>query len=304
MALTIGADPEVFLVKDGRVTSAYGIVPGTKEKPFPIGNGAVQVDGIAAEFNIAPAETAEEFVHNVNDMMGELRKMIPKDHEISIESVVSLDKHMMATLKPEEFALGCDPDFNAYTMDIQQDGGMRNAFTPMRTGGGHVHVGWTKDQDIYENIHFLSCVDVVRQMDALVGVPSVLLDTKSIRSEMYGQTGTFRPKPYGVEYRVLSNFWLKKPEYTEFVFSQTKKAFDLLVDKGENFYRKYGIALPNIVSYWDIKSAIDIIRNDSKFIDKKDKELFKDRLDYLLVKEVYNSDPVYWTTTDATFIGQ
>ena len=51
----VGADPEIFLGDaDGGLVSAYGLIKGDKEHPFPVTNGAVQVDGMAAEFNIDP----------------------------------------------------------------------------------------------------------------------------------------------------------------------------------------------------------------------------------------------------------
>ena len=62
MQLLLGADPEAFVVlKDGGIpVSAHGLLPGTKDKPFPVEKGAVQVDGMAAEFNIEPAATEDE----------------------------------------------------------------------------------------------------------------------------------------------------------------------------------------------------------------------------------------------------
>ena len=41
---------------------------------------------------------------------------------------------------------------------------------------------------------------------------------------MYGAAGAFRPKPYGVEYRVLSNAWLLTEDRMRFVYKQTVKA--------------------------------------------------------------------------------
>ena len=43
----IGADPELFLKKNGKFHSAYGTIPGTKRKPYPVPGGAVQIDGMA-----------------------------------------------------------------------------------------------------------------------------------------------------------------------------------------------------------------------------------------------------------------
>jgi hypothetical protein len=51
-------------------------------------------------------------------------------------------------------------------------------------------------------------------LDAFVGLPSVAWDQQQGRREHYGLAGLYRKKTYGddiggVEYRTLSNFWLK-----------------------------------------------------------------------------------------------
>jgi len=40
------------------------------------------------------------------------------------------------------------------------------------------------------------------------------------------RAGACRPKEYGVEYRVLSNFWLRTDEFIEWVYNQTQRAVD------------------------------------------------------------------------------
>ena len=50
--ITVGADPELFVKKGRSFQSAYGMIPGTKQKPKKVIKGAVQVDGMALEFNI------------------------------------------------------------------------------------------------------------------------------------------------------------------------------------------------------------------------------------------------------------
>jgi len=67
--------------------------------------------------------------------------------------------------------------------------------------------------------------------DAYMGVPSVLVDDDTRRAELYGKAGAFRPTSYGAEYRVLSNWWLKSPNWVRWVYDSGKAAFDKLVSE-------------------------------------------------------------------------
>ncbi len=43
-------------------------------------------------------------------------------------------------------------------------------------------------------------------------MPAIILDKDKVRTRNYGKPGNFRPKPYGMEYRTLSNFWINDPQ--------------------------------------------------------------------------------------------
>src|SRR5690554_4628554 len=86
MKIKVGSDPELF-VKDqasNKYVSAHGLVQGTKQVPQAVDNGAVQVDGMALEFNTNPIEVdiehpedgCESFVSTVNMVQGTLGQMI------------------------------------------------------------------------------------------------------------------------------------------------------------------------------------------------------------------------------------
>ena len=150
MVFLVGADPEVFVEKDGELASAYGLIPGTKDKPFPVNNGAVQVDGMALEFNINPASSRLAFAGNIASVKKKLKEMVPT-YKIKIVSSVHFPESLMNTQPEEAKTLGCDPDYNAWTEELNET---PNAATNMRTAAGHIHVGWTKDQDCTSPLHF------------------------------------------------------------------------------------------------------------------------------------------------------
>jgi len=47
-------------------------------------------------------------------------------------------------------------------------------------------------------------------MDVVVELPFLRYDKQKLRRMFYGQPGIYREKPYGLEYRTPSNFWLHR----------------------------------------------------------------------------------------------
>lgn len=242
MKILVGADPELFLEKGGQFYSAYGIVPGTKVEPHPVNGGAVQVDGMALEVNIQPANNVDEFTHSIGHVLGQLRAMVPAEYNFSDKVTASFTKEHMAVQPEAAIRLGCDPDYDAYE-EAQNNRKIKPG--NKRVAGGHVHIGWTENEDPKNYSHFLSCCQLARQLDFFLGMPSVLLDEDMERRQQYGMPGAFRPKSYGMEYRVLSNFWIQKEEWTKLVYNQTVKAFDALVDSDLDYFKLYGRSARN-----------------------------------------------------------
>jgi hypothetical protein len=63
-------------------------------------------------------------------------------------------------------------------------------------------------------------------MDLFLGVPSILMDKGDVRKQLYGSAGAYRDKPYGGEYRTLSNFWIFDNHLIEWVWNNTSRAVD------------------------------------------------------------------------------
>jgi len=233
MEILLGCDPEVFVRNSGVPVSAHKLIPGTKVAPYKVKDGAVQVDGHALEFNIHPADSEASFLYNIQQVMQRLQDMLPPNHGIDIVPSMRFDWEYLKSLPAEANELGCDPDYNAYTGEInpRPDGA-----TNLRTAAGHIHIGWTKDAEKDDPAHVEKCRTLVRQLDFFLGIPSVILDQDKERRTLYGCAGAYRIKPYGVEYRVLSNFWLKSPALTRWVYNQTHLAIRRLLE-GEDCYR-------------------------------------------------------------------
>lgn len=218
MKTMLGADPEFFVknLETGAFMPICGLLGGTKEEPMQIRGlpkGFMhQEDGAAAEFNIPPTSDPETFSHNIQTAITHLtallkRKGLAPDN---LNRVIELTKEQIAE-HPKLATIGCDPDINAYganngkspvgrqrQLDIVQIGGIRGV-------GGHVHIGYDKN---------ICPPDVlVKLLDICLAGPFIGKDIQSKRRKWWGLPGLYRDKPYGVEYRTLSNFWIWNQSY-------------------------------------------------------------------------------------------
>jgi hypothetical protein len=231
---TFGCDPEVFIVNDkGEYVSAAGLSPGTKAEPHRIGNIAVQVDGMAAEFNIDPVVTFADFNRRIEEALATLRAFLPTGHDLAIVPAVVFSEEAFNSAPDEAKALGCDPDFDAWSGDVfPPPGMMENPF--MRCAGGHLHIGWKglgEDFDLGDSQHILNCRDMAKQLDWHIGAYSVRIDNDPTRRRLYGKAGAYRPKPYGVEYRTLSNFWITSRDRRLQIWNRMQEAIRNMRDK-------------------------------------------------------------------------
>lgn len=205
---TFGADPEMFLQNSyGVLIPASDYLPGTKSEPYAIEGGAVQVDGMAAEFNIDPVDNYNDFTGNITKVIKQIKAMLPKDVTFSPLISARFDEDVWERTPYEDKELGCSPDTNAWTGDFNTMPGLQDD-PRLRCVGGHLHVGWTEDALLSDTQHIMNCRDLVKQMDWMLGAWSLQHDKDDVRRKLYGKAGACRYKPYGVEYRVLSNFWV------------------------------------------------------------------------------------------------
>lgn len=226
----LGCDPEVFVKNEkGEFVSAHGMIPGTKDEPLKVRNGMVQVDGMALEFGIDPAANKRDFVYRINDVLSQLREMLPQGHSLCISSIAKFSPEVMAAQPEEALELGCDPDYNAYTLDKNPRPKLPDP--NIRSAGGHVHIGWGVGLPTREPKHIEACAALAAEMDYYMGAASLAWDKDALRRSIYGAAGAFRPKPYGMEYRSGSNQWLKSDELIGFVYDTTIQAITSLMDK-------------------------------------------------------------------------
>lgn len=256
----IGTDPELFLKDEaGRYVSAHDLIPGSKHQPHRVERGALQPDGVAAEFNTDPAATADEFLANIDQVIEQLQstfKTLRPDLTIAITPTATFEKEYFDGLPLVATILGCTPDYNAYT------GGENDppsTTEPFRTGSGHIHVGWGRGFKPNHKEHFEKCRLMVKQLDTVLYVSSLLWDSDDKRRTLYGKIGCFRPKTYGVEYRPLSNSYLQSKEIQRSVFEITKRCSELFLNEGVALFEDtYAVEIVNKIINNKVPSVNEI----------------------------------------------
>lgn len=212
---TIGADPELFLEKNGETVIAIGKLGGVKGKPIDIGDGyGVQEDNIMAEYNIAPQSDAYRFAEVVVEGVRRVRDFARaklKDHaiEVSEKCEVELPLDLLQEY-PEAMEFGCSAEFDGYRRGAMTARVEPRRFlsrvgqdaTARRFAGGHVHLGYENPNEIPEFV--VACF-----ADLWLCLPTLHLDPQDKRRSLYGAGGRYRPTAYGIEYRTLSNFWVR-----------------------------------------------------------------------------------------------
>ena len=216
---TYGCDPELFLKLGDRYISAHGLFPGTKEEPYQVDKGAIQVDGLALEFNIHPVDNPVDWNKNIEIVLTQMKEMVTnvdKDLQLVFEPIAYFDKQYFEEVPIVAKVLGCDPDFN---FRGEMNPSPKIAKKPFRTAAGHIHAGWGEGFNTKDSGHFEDCRFVAAKFYRAGVFPAVTFNEQS-RLEYYGNYGAFRPKPYGVELRSPSNLWVKDAESRLKMFSK------------------------------------------------------------------------------------
>lgn len=219
---TIGTDPEMFLEeKEGGLKSSVGIITGTKDEPLYLEDGVfVMQDNVAVEFGLPPAKSEEEWLEGLANAYSQLESFLPSHLRLNISSAARFPEEELKTREACQF--GCDPDFNAWTK--KRNIPPRATSTNFRSCGGHVHVGHVDGTTTDFLLNKMGKINTIRLMDAYLGIPSIILDNTPESKErrmLYGKAGCYRETSYGVEYRTLSNFWLKEQAFQRFVYQAT-----------------------------------------------------------------------------------
>lgn len=229
--ISVGTDPEFVIIdKDNKPVAAPSVFKYKKHKPFKSPFGNIFCDNANIELNPKPAITREEFIENIKNILKETYHNLNDGFNLLALAGVNYSDKDLSNKYCQQF--GCEPDYDAWQMIVNTPPTIVDK--TFRSCGGHIHVG---SSDTKNDIHvFENKIKIIKGMDNVLGVSAVLLDNEKgsiARKNLYGKAGCHRVKSYGVEYRTLSNFWLRSPELAGWAFDMTR----IVATKYEALYR-------------------------------------------------------------------
>lgn len=252
-----GSDPEIMVVdEDGAILPAWLFLPGKDAKVRGVKSSAFW-DGAQAEINFEAASCHCWVVDRIRDglrtVYSEARKKFPKAR-LTPAPVVDLPQEAAITATKEQLALGCMPSLNVYGPKNHLEDIDPTAL-PFRFAGFHIHLG----------SKFTRVVEVVRTIDAVVGVCSVLLlrgleDER--RRRYYGLAGEYRTPPHGIEYRTISSAALCHPVVTHLHLDLARAAARLGEAGAGSLWKASDDELQECINTLNVDMALAIVERN------------------------------------------
>ena len=227
MSTTFGCDCEFILTLHGQYKSAVPVLKGTREKREKLNGHEIFHDNVLAEVAVQYGASRHQVVENFG---AALKWLASKVAPCRLNLAASADFPEKELLDPDAKQAGCDEETDAYTRMTLPSQEEAVKSSPFRTAGGHIHLGGA---GVLQNS--IKVKLVIYALDLFVGIPSLFLDNNILaveRRQMYGKAGSYREKPYGLEYRVLGPFWLRSPDTVKLIYDLSMFALDF-VDSGK-----------------------------------------------------------------------
>jgi Phage phiEco32-like COOH.NH2 ligase-type 2 len=233
----------------------------------------MQEDNVALEFNFPPGNSQSSLANTVYTAFNCLTNCV---HSKGL----SISRYSSAIFSDEELeseaakTFGCEPDFNAWTVEVNPKPICDNP--NLRTAGGHIHVSWKPSKSEEED--FNKGIMLMRALDLTAGLISIAEDPRGItRRELYGRAGAYRQVSQAhFEYRVLSNYWIFGPAHIQNIWQRvvaatrllaTEQRFKLVNSLGPDvqfFLNKQGEL--NLLEKAELNKIVEIVNDNSSRI--------------------------------------
>lgn len=216
--MRLGGDPEIFILKDDKIVDS-SILEGKDLD----GYNKIVRDGYQGEIQVLPEECRETLASRYAQAIGRLYR---SGLDFRLGHGEWIPEEEFASLDDSCKSFGCKPSLNIYgnkKVDVDAK------FYMFRPLGGHIHL------ELPASIRNSKgkIKQLVRLLDIMVGSVCVAVDQNDNdnaveRRKNYGRAGEYRIKPYGLEYRTLSNFWLADNVLLSMVYGLARQAITII----------------------------------------------------------------------------
>ncbi len=191
-------------------------------------------DGVQAELNPRANTCRANLANEIGCCMRRLQDFLIEEERSDVyplftKQIVKVTKKELASLSPRSKTFGCAPSYNAHKNGDVSVIPVNPEVYQFRSAGGHLHFGDSTFCEITKTKGDPALAAMV--LDVVVGNTCVLLDRDPLTSErrkVYGRAGEFRMPKYGLEYRTLSNFWLRSYPLMSFVFGMARVGISIV----------------------------------------------------------------------------
>lgn len=272
--VNLGCDPELF-IRQGRKTLESSVcIP--EEGIYTTGRGSIIRDGVQVELNPLANGCRNIALSHLSHLIHILDEIIPKGSTLDTRQLIKFSKNALKNLSDDAKRFGCGESFNVHTGGVSEIKDDPSVYQ-YRGAGGHIHLG------LQDNL-FDKRGDIVKCLDILLGNTCVMIDTDKgniERRKNYGRAGEHRLPAHGLEYRTLSNFWLRAPQLASFVFGMARFAVNVVaLNKHEELY-----------SLVDMKKIEKAINSNDAVLAKRNFNKYKKFI------EMYSTDVVFRSGT-------
>jgi hypothetical protein len=251
----LGCDPEFFLSEDGEIVGSEKAIPEKGINGHEYYDNEIVRDGIQVEIHPLPSTCRQTLASYIHDCFKTMVNQLDKKYKIDFSQVAHITKKEMDSLSDKSKEFGCSPSLNIYEGESKIE---VNASEYMkRSAGGHIHLGLSKH---YFTKTLKNCVFkdfnpkiAAQLLDMVLGNTCVIIDRDESnieRRKIYGKAGEIRTPNckiiddklvpdyngdnYRIEYRTLSNFWLKSYVLMSLVFNLARLAIQIYRSELEN----------------------------------------------------------------------
>lgn len=258
-SIQMGCDPEFFFQKNGQIIGSEKVISLKTGLKINNSNSKFIVDGVQAELNPIPNICRALLGNEISKCFKELYQKIQTDKELSVnfDQLITISKKELMSLDEKSRKFNCTPSRNT-DPKLNNSIKIKDATKyKYRSAGGHIHIGTIGCSNQIKTI-MKEPERLIQIMDIIVGNTCVLIDRDPgniERRKNYGRAGEFRTPPHGIEYRTLSNFWLRSYPLMSFVMSLSRFAVNILANTMPG--KDYEKELLSLIDIKQIKKAIN-----------------------------------------------